>query len=160
MVSKRLKPNISSHSKPRTLPWTLHRTRLLKCFVLFTLCCKTKHLKRLECFVLTKLCWITRNTRLYFSTQNVYINVSMWSKNCQKHVYVTWEISLRLFGKGQLIFKCLFWCLQLIPKNEKKTIWLEVLTKVQSKFLVPFFRELKMPKIRFEINWPLEQISQ
>ena len=31
-----LKPSFFSHSKPRT--------RLLKCFVLITLCCKTKHL--------------------------------------------------------------------------------------------------------------------
>ena len=147
MVSKRLKPNISSHSKPRTLPCTLHRTRLLKCFVLFTLCCKTKHLKRLECFVLTKLCWITRNTRLYFSTQNVYINVSMWSKNCQKHVYVTWEISLRLFGKGQLIFKCLFWCLQLIPKNEKKKQFdLRYLPKYSQSFLFLFSENWKCQK--------------
>ena len=36
-----LKPSISAHSKPRTTP----RTRLLKYFVLITLCCKTKHLR-------------------------------------------------------------------------------------------------------------------
>ena len=34
-----LKPGISSHSK--------HHMRLLKCFVLNTLCSKTKHLRRL-----------------------------------------------------------------------------------------------------------------
>ena len=38
-----LKPSISSHSKPRTMAYT----RLLKCFVLITLCCKTKHLRSL-----------------------------------------------------------------------------------------------------------------
>ena len=38
-----VKPSISSHSKPCKTP----RTRLLKCFVLITLCCKTKHLRSL-----------------------------------------------------------------------------------------------------------------
>jgi hypothetical protein len=38
---KLVRPSNSTHSKPRT---TI-RTRLLKCFVLITLCCKTKHLK-------------------------------------------------------------------------------------------------------------------
>ena len=40
---KHLKPCISSHSKPRTTP----RTMLLRCFVLYTLCCKLKHLRSL-----------------------------------------------------------------------------------------------------------------
>ena len=37
----KVKPSISTHSKP----CTTHRTRLLKCFLLITLCCKTKHLR-------------------------------------------------------------------------------------------------------------------
>ena len=39
----KVKPSISSHSKPCTTPCT----RLLKRFVLITLCCKTKHLRSL-----------------------------------------------------------------------------------------------------------------
>ena len=38
-----LKPSISTHSKPSTMPCT----RLLKCFVFITLCCKTKYLRSL-----------------------------------------------------------------------------------------------------------------
>ena len=37
------KPSIFTHSKPRTTP----HTRVLKCLVLITLCCKTKHLRSL-----------------------------------------------------------------------------------------------------------------
>ena len=43
LAQEKLKPSISSHSKHGTMP----RTRLLKLFVLITLCCKTKHLRSL-----------------------------------------------------------------------------------------------------------------
>ena len=42
-----LKPSISSHSRPHTMPRMMPRMRLLKCFVLITLCCKTKQLRSL-----------------------------------------------------------------------------------------------------------------
>ena len=49
-----LKPSISSHLKPRTTP----RTKLLKCFVLVTLCCKTKHLRSLVQAIVRGFEWL------------------------------------------------------------------------------------------------------
>jgi hypothetical protein len=50
----RLKPSISTHSKTRTTP----RTRFLKCFVLITLCCKTKKLRSLIRGVVRGFEWV------------------------------------------------------------------------------------------------------
>ena len=46
-IEKTVKPSMSSHSKPHTTPHMIPYTRLLKCFVLISLCCKTKHLRSL-----------------------------------------------------------------------------------------------------------------
>ena len=49
-----VKPSISTRSKPRTTPYT----RLLKCFVLITLCCKTEHLRSLILGIVQGYEWI------------------------------------------------------------------------------------------------------
>ena len=46
-----VKPSISTHSN-------LTRTRLLKCFVLITLCCKTKHLRNLVQAIIRGFEWL------------------------------------------------------------------------------------------------------
>ena len=52
--SFKLKPSISTHSKP----CMTSRTRLLKCFVLITLCCKTKHLRSLVWAIVRGFEWL------------------------------------------------------------------------------------------------------
>ena len=51
---KRLKPSISTHSNPRTMP----RMRLLKCFVLQHSIIKTKHLRSLVWRLLRGFEWV------------------------------------------------------------------------------------------------------
>ena len=53
---KRNWPSISSQSNPRTMPPP--RTRLLKRFVLITLCCKTKHLRSLVRAIVQGFEWL------------------------------------------------------------------------------------------------------
>ena len=51
-----------------------------------------------------------------------------------------------------------FWCLQFFQKtNENNSAWGIIVLK--SNFFVRFLGELKIPKIHFEINWPLEGIG-
>ena len=58
-------------------------------------------------------------------------------------------------AKGQLISKCLFWCLQFSQKtNKNNSTWGTIVVK---SFFYHFLGELKIPKIHFEINWPLKK---
>jgi hypothetical protein len=47
-----------------------------------------------------------------------------------------------------------FWCLQILPKNERKQVGLRYHSKyfVKSNFFVRFLEELRIPKSPFEIN--------
>ena len=51
-----------------------------------------------------------------------------------------------------------FWCLQILPKNERKQVDLRFIV-VKSNFFVHFLEELRIPKSPFEINWPLKIVQ-
>ena len=50
-----------------------------------------------------------------------------------------------------------FWCLQFLPKNERKQVALRYHSSKVEFFFVCFLGELRIPKSPFEINWPLSK---
>ena len=101
----KVKPSISSHSKFRTMP----RTRLLKCFVLITLWCKTKDLRSLIRNLLWGF-WLLDLIHHYFAKIDDLCNLPFfihWKENPQffyKHC-LTMHDDLNNKWKGQSVLR-------------------------------------------------------
>ena len=112
------KPSISTHSKPRTMPCT----RLLKCFVMIALCCKTKPLRSLvegivrgfewvEILGFTVLIYIVQLNWRWLMMHERSMKKEPWPKShkwrCFKHFHgfknrLAWAKTVRIFTKGGL----------------------------------------------------------
>ena len=142
---------------------------IMLCSIVFPLLCsghRTTELKLgvMDTDIFTRLIKINMIFSYYFILGKTILrsskfkDIEIWNQQ-----YVDKQKDSRIFLvfiwiKGQLISN-VFLASSILPKNEWKNSTL-LLWSLKSNCLVRFLRELKIPKIHFENNWPLVKVAK